>query len=183
MDGLVTCAYLNVLALGSYDILIGMDWLEVHRVKLDCYNKNFECMDEEGKPRVVRVILDLSIRYISAMQLKKFYGKGCRVYATDVLEATKHDTPRMEGFHKLQEFMNVFPDEIPGIPPNKDINITFELVLGAAPVPQTPCRMSILEILEMKVQLQELWEKKHIRKSVSPRGAPVGFEKDKDDTL
>ena len=48
MDGLVTFLDLNVLLLGSYDVLIGMDWLEVHRVKLDCYNKTFECMNEEG---------------------------------------------------------------------------------------------------------------------------------------
>ena len=46
MNGLVTCVDLNVLPLGSYDFLIGMDWLEAHRVNLDCYNKTFECMDE-----------------------------------------------------------------------------------------------------------------------------------------
>ena len=46
MDGLVTYADLNVLPLGSYDILIAMDWLEVNRGNLDCYNKTFECMDE-----------------------------------------------------------------------------------------------------------------------------------------
>ena len=46
MNGLVTCVDINVLPLGSYNVLIGMDWLEVHRVKLDCYNKNFECIDE-----------------------------------------------------------------------------------------------------------------------------------------
>ena len=56
MDGLSTYANLNVLPFGSYDILIGMDWLEAHRVKLDCYNKTFACMDEEGNPRVVRGI-------------------------------------------------------------------------------------------------------------------------------
>ena len=46
MNGLITCVDLNVLPLGSYDILIGMDCLEEHRVKLDCYNKIFECLDE-----------------------------------------------------------------------------------------------------------------------------------------
>ena len=56
MDGLVTYADLNVLSLGSYDVLIGMDWLEAHSVKLDCYNKIFECMDNEGNLRVVRGI-------------------------------------------------------------------------------------------------------------------------------
>ena len=47
---------MNVFPLGCSDILIGMDWLEVHRNKLDCYNNTFECMDEEGNPRVVRRI-------------------------------------------------------------------------------------------------------------------------------
>ena len=56
MDGLFTYANLNIFPLGSYDILIGMDWLEAHKVKLDCYNKTFECMDEEGNPKVVRGI-------------------------------------------------------------------------------------------------------------------------------
>ena len=45
MNGLATSIDLNVLPLGSYDVLIGMDWLEVHRVKLDCYHNTFECMD------------------------------------------------------------------------------------------------------------------------------------------
>ena len=54
MDGLVTCAYMNVLPLGSYDVLIGMDWLEAHRARLDCYNKTFECLDEEGNLRLVK---------------------------------------------------------------------------------------------------------------------------------
>ena len=52
MDGLLTCVDLNVLPLGSYDVLIGMDWLEAHKSKLDCYNKTFECLDEEGNLRL-----------------------------------------------------------------------------------------------------------------------------------
>ena len=81
MNGFVSYADLNVLPVDSYDILIGTDWLEVHRVKLNCYNKTFECMDEEGNPRVVRGIPKvISVRQISAMQLKKFCRKGCRFY-------------------------------------------------------------------------------------------------------
>ena len=53
MDGLITYAVLNMLPLGSYDFLIGMDWLEAHRAKLYCYKKTFECLDEEGNLRVV----------------------------------------------------------------------------------------------------------------------------------
>ena len=102
MNGLVTCVDLNVLPLGSYDVLIGMDWLEAHRVNLDCYNKNFECMDEEWNPRVVRGIpMVIFVSQISSMQLRKFYRKGCKVYAAHVLEAAENDAPKLEEFHVL----------------------------------------------------------------------------------
>ena len=82
-DGIFTHSDLNVIPLGSYDVLIGMDW--AHGVKIQCYNKTFECLNEEGKLRVVRGIPQvISIRQASAMQLNKFYGKGGRLYATHV---------------------------------------------------------------------------------------------------
>ena len=67
----------------------------------------------------------ISLRKISAMQLKKFCRKGCRLYATYFLEAIGNETPRLDYFHVLQEFRDVFPYEIPGIPPNKDIDFTI----------------------------------------------------------
>ena len=80
-----------------------MDWLEAHGIKLDCYNKTFECMDEEGNPRVVRGIPNvISVRNISAMQLKKLCRKCCRLYASHVLESTKNETPKLEDYHVLQ---------------------------------------------------------------------------------
>ena len=97
MNGMITYVDLNILPLGSYDVLIGMDWLESHRVKLDCYNKTFECMDEEGNPVVVRSIPNvISVRQISAMQLKKFCRKGFQLYAAHILETTGDETPRLE---------------------------------------------------------------------------------------
>ena len=70
------------------------------------------------------------VRQISATQLKKCCRKGCRVYATHILEAIENETPRLEDFHVLQEFKDVSPDEILGLPPNKDIDFTTELVQG-----------------------------------------------------
>ena len=83
----------------------------------------------------------------------------------------------------MQEFRDVIPDEIPWIPPKRDIDFTIELVPGAAPVSRTPYRMSTQEMIELKMQVQELLEKKYIRPSVSPWGAPVLFVKKKDGTL
>ena len=77
----------------------------------------------------------------------------------------------------------MFPDEIPRLPPKRDIDFTIELVPEAAPVSKAPYRMSTPEMLELKMQLQELLEKKYIRLSVSPWGVPVLFVKKKDGTL
>ena len=139
MDGLATCVDLNVLPLGSYDVLIGMDWLEAHRVKLDCYNKTFECMNEEGNIVVVKGIPKvISVRQVSAMQLKKLCRKGCQLYAAQILEETKDETLRLEDCQVLQEFRDVFPNEIPGLPPKRDIDFTIELVPRVAPVSKHP---------------------------------------------
>ena len=83
----------------------------------------------------------------------------------------------------LREFRDVFPDEIPGLPLKRDIDFTIDHVLGEAPVSKTLYRMSTPEMLELNMQLQDLLEKKYIRSSVSPWGAPVLFLKKKDGTL
>ena len=76
-----------------------------------------------------------------------------------------------------------FFDEIPGLPPKRHIDFTIELVPGVASVSKAPYRMSTPKMLELKMQLQELLEKKYIRLSVSPWGAPVLFVKKKDGTI
>ena len=73
------------------------------------------------------------------------------MYAAHILEASEDETPRFEDYHVLQEFKDVFPDEIPWLPPKRDIDFTIELVPGAAPVSKTPYRMSTPEILELKM--------------------------------
>ena len=117
------------------------------------------------------------------MQLKKFCRKCFQLYVAHILEPMGDENPRLEDYQVLQEFKDVFSDEIIGLPPKRDIDFTIELVLRAAPVSKTPYRMSTLEMLELKMQLQELLEKKYIRSGVSPWGAPVLFVKKKDGTL
>ena len=117
------------------------------------------------------------------MQLKKLCRKGCQLYAAHILEATGDETPRLEDYQVLQEFKDVFPDEIPRLSPKRGIYFTIEILPGAAPVSKTTSRMSTPEMLELKMKLQELLGKKYIRPSVSPWGAPVLFVKKKDGTL
>ena len=87
MNGLSTKDELNVFPLGSYDCLIGMDWLDQHHALLDFHNKRFTCLDEEGNQVIIQGIPRVVVvREISAMQLKKCYRKGCQLFAARVEE-------------------------------------------------------------------------------------------------
>eukprot|EP00253_Pinus_taeda_P001689 PITA_01689 len=178
-------ADLNILPLGSYDILIGMDWLEKHWSLVDCKTKIIYYRDQQGNSKEVQGIKrPVQVQPITANQLVKCVRKGCQVYAIQVGFANSKDkTTSLNNIPVIQEFADVFPEEIPGLPPRRDIDFTIELVSGATPVSRAPYRMSIPELTELKMQLQELLEKNYIRPSVSPWGAPVLFVKKKDGTL
>nr|GFB75215.1 putative reverse transcriptase domain-containing protein [Tanacetum cinerariifolium] len=81
------------------------------------------------------------------------------------------------------EFPDVFPDELPGIPPVREVEFNIERIPGAEPISKTPYRMAPIELKELKDQLQELLERGFIRPSVSPWGAPVLFVKKKDGSM
>jgi hypothetical protein len=77
MNGLSIKAELNILHLGSYDYLIGMDWLDQHHAILDYHNKEFTFLDEEGSQRIVQGIpREVVVREISTMELRMCYRKG-----------------------------------------------------------------------------------------------------------
>ena len=92
-------------------------------------------------------------------------------------------TLRIEDIPVVSEFPDVFPEELPGLPPTREIDFTIDLLPGTAPISQAPYRMAPAELKELKTQLQELVDKGFIRPSMSPWGAPVLFVKKKDDTL
>ena len=82
----------------------------------------------------------------------------------------------------MEEFPDVFPDDLPGMPPDRDIEFIIELLPGTAPIAKRPYRMGVNELEELKKQLKELSDKGFIRPSASPWGAPVIFVDKKDGT-
>src|SRR6266498_3165154 len=81
------------------------------------------------------------------------------------------------------EYPNVFPYELPGMPPDRDVEFIIDLLPGTAPIAKRPYRMPADELAELKEQLRELQQKGYIRLSSSPWGAPVLFGKKKDGSL
>jgi hypothetical protein len=143
MSGLPTQENLNILPLGSYDLLIGMDWLDTHKTKLDCYSKNLERENEEGRRVTLQGIQNhVSLRQISSLQVKKYCRKGCPLYAIQVLKSTKNEKLGLENHPILIEYKYVFPEEVPSLPPRRDIDFSIERVPGAVTISRTPYRMS-----------------------------------------
>jgi hypothetical protein len=81
------------------------------------------------------------------------------------------------------EYPDVFPDDLPGMPPDRDVEFVIELQLGTAPISKRPYRMPPKKLAELKIQLQELLDKGYIRPSSSPWGSPALFVKKKDGSL
>jgi hypothetical protein len=105
MNGMNTREDFNILPLGSYDCLIGMDWLDQHHAILDYHNKAFTYLDELGTLKKMQGIpRAVTIREISALQLKKCYKKGCQIFATHMEETPKDKVPNLEYCVVLEYF-------------------------------------------------------------------------------
>jgi hypothetical protein len=152
IGGLPTRATLNILPLGSYDLLIGMDWLAAYKTKVGCYHKTLECVNEEGRNMILQGIQNLvSVRQILALQMKKYCRKGCSLYAIQVLESIEDDKPNLENHPILREYKDVFPEVVPGLPLRRDIDFSIELTPGAIPASRTPYRMTTPNMVELKL--------------------------------
>jgi hypothetical protein len=179
-----TQATLNILPLGSYDLLIGMECLAAYKARMDCYHKTLECVSEEGRRITLQGIQKpVLVRRISTLKMRKYCRKGCPLYEIKLLELVEDDKPSLEDHPILREFRDVFPEEVPGLPTRRDIDFLIELAPGEVPVSRTPYRMRTPELVELKLQLKEMMDKGYIRPNVSPWGAPVLFVKNKYGTL
>ena len=116
------------------------------------------------------------------MRAKKLLNKGCQWYLAHVV--LNDTTPSsLEEVRVVRHFPDVFPDDLPGLPPDRDVEFTINLLPGTDPISLTPYRMAPAELRELKTQLQELVDKCFIQPSVSPWGAPILFVRKKDGTL
>ena len=114
----------------------------------------------------------------ASKMLQKLY-QGYLAYAIEVRDSGS----RLEDIPVVREFSDVFPEDLPRIPPDREIDFQIELAPGTEPISKAPYRMAPLELKELKVQMEELVSKDFVRPSTSPWGAPVLFVKKKDGSL
>ncbi|GLU19566.1 hypothetical protein SLE2022_358110 [Rubroshorea leprosula] len=183
VDGRQLSASLFVLDISDFDIILGMDWLSKHFASIDCRRKwvNFNIPGEpefsfQGSGSFALPVL------VSALQAQKCLVNGCQGFLVSVTDASSV-TSRLEDIPVVREFPDVFSEDLPGLPPDREVEFAIDLVPGTGPVSKAPYRMAPAELKELKVQLEELLEKGFIRPSVSPWGAPVLFVKKKDGSM
>ncbi|KAA0032554.1 DNA/RNA polymerases superfamily protein [Cucumis melo var. makuwa] len=109
-------------------------------------------------------------------------SEGCTTFLAYVV-VVQREKLKPEYVSVVKEFLDVFPDDLSGFPPDREIEFTIELLLGTTPISQASYRMAPSELKELKMQLEELVDKGYIRPSVSPWEAPMLFVKKKDGTL
>ncbi|GJW99322.1 putative nucleotidyltransferase, ribonuclease H [Tanacetum coccineum] len=167
----------------EFDIILGIDWLAAHRATIDCHSRRVIFGDIHAPEFIYHGSLPgKSMKIISALKARTLLSHGCEGFLATIHDTTSdvssiHDQPI------VSEFQDVFPEELPGIPPIRDVEFNIELIPGAEPISKAPYRMAPIELKELKDQLQELLERGFIRPSVSPWGAPVLFVKKKDGSM
>ena len=108
--------------------------------------------------------------------------KGCEKFLALILDSKRGEVD-VEKIPVVREFPDAFPEELPGIPLEREVDLSMEIVLGTTPMSRAPYRMVPTELKEVRSQVQELMDKGFIQPSVSHWGALILFLKKKDDTL
>jgi hypothetical protein len=159
--GRVFSTDLIILSGQGIDVILGMSWMKLHKTVLDI---------------VVRLIhLDSPV-----------YGKvTLHLPAISHIKASLHHVVelKLKDIHVIQEFPNVFPDDLPGMPSERAIEFKIKLQHGTALIAKAPYKMSPGELKELKIQLQGLLDKGYIRPSISPWGCSALFVEKKDKEL
>ncbi|GKC37863.1 putative reverse transcriptase domain-containing protein [Tanacetum coccineum] len=173
--------------LGSFDAIIGMDWLAKYQAVIVCAEK-IVCIPWRNKTLIIHGdgstqgnVTRLNI--ISCTKAQKYMEKGFPIFLAHITAKEVEDKSkekRLEDVQIVQYFPKVFPEDLPGLPPTRQIEFQIDLVPGAAPIARAPYRLAPSEMKELSEQLKELSDKGFIRPSSSPWGAPVLFVKKKD---
>jgi hypothetical protein len=140
------------------DIILGMDWLSKHKALIDCAKKLVKLTTPDGK--------ELEFVVESVVTAKRVANR---------VKVNQLDASQGFGVPVVNEFSDVLLEDLPGMPPCRDIEVVIELKPGTAPIYKTPFRMTTLELVELKEHIKDLPEKGFIHPSLSLWGAAVIF--------
>jgi hypothetical protein len=148
-----------ILEASSIDLILGMSWLRKAKAIIACGRGTVELTSPKGERFQVQIAVTTSSKRAMFFIAEEFVGDNIRV---------------------VRDFPDVFLEELPGMPPDREVEFVIDLLPRTAPISKRPWRMSVEELKELKKQLTELQEAGYIRLSSSPWAAPVLFVQKKD---
>ncbi|KAL0555981.1 hypothetical protein IC582_004484 [Cucumis melo] len=144
------------LELQRLDVILEMDFLFAHYASMDFHRKEV-VYRKPGFAKVVfrgvRKVISRSL--ISVLKAEKLLRKGCTAFLAHIIVVQREEL-KPEDVPVVKQFLNVFPDDLSGLPLDREIEFTIELLPGTTPISQTSYRMAPSELKELKMQLQEL---------------------------
>ncbi|XP_070032464.1 uncharacterized protein [Nicotiana tomentosiformis] len=152
IGGYETRVDLLLLSIVDFGVILGMDWLLPYHTILDCHAKTVTLV----MPRLPRLewrgTLDyIPRRVVSFLKTQLMVEKGCEGYLAFVRDVSA-DTPTVELVPIMRDFLDMFPADLPGMLPDRDINFGIDLVPGTQPISIPPYRMELVELKELKEQ-------------------------------
>ena len=161
ITGILLAVDLKVMDMSEFDVILRMDWLTVYRVVIDCEHRRVIAYAQDG----TRVTFqgDKHDVFPQTVYDSRWHGQMMGWLASLTLEdEARHDLdmPRVVCEHE-----DVFPEELPRLPLQRDVDFCIELHSSTSPISMTPHRMTLVELQELKVQLLELLDKGFIRPS------------------
>src|SRR5262249_14002192 len=180
INGRSLVALVHILNMHDYGMILGMDWLGQHHALLDCHKRRviFRVPGEEElvfqcpRTRSSRML-------ISCLKAHRLISKGCDAFLASVVVSAEGPSSSVSDIEVIREFPDVFSDDLPRLPPIREIDFAIELIPSTSLISIAPYRMAPTELAKLKKQLQDLLDKGLIHPSVSPWGAPVLFVKKK----
>ena len=162
ISGTLLTVDLRIMDMSEFDVILGMDWLTVYRVVIDCERRRVTAYTQDG----TRVVFQWGKPDILPQTVyeSKCQGQLAGWLASLTLEDEERsdlDLPRV-----VCEYVDVFPYELPGLPPQRVVDLGIELHPGTTPISMTPHRMASVELQELRVQLQELLDKGYDQESI-----------------
>ncbi|KAI3815594.1 hypothetical protein L1987_15268 [Smallanthus sonchifolius] len=161
------------MQLGSFDVIIGMDWLSKHHAEVICYEKRIRIPLPSGDTLVMFGEKPCrGLQLMSFTLAQKYLRKKYVAFLAHVVD-TKDKGKKLQDIPIIRDFPEVFPEDLPGLPPPRQVEFRIDLVPGATHMGKAPYRLAPSEMQELASQLQELSSKGFIRPSHSPWGAPL----------
>ena len=143
---------LVILEMVDFEVILGMTWLSPNFAILDCNAKTVTLAKPETNPLVWEGdYTSTPVRIISFIRAKRMVRKGCLAFLAHLRDDTTQ-VPSIESVSIVLEFLDVFPVDLPGMPPDRDIDFCIDLEPGTRPISIPPYKIAPAELREFKAR-------------------------------